>query len=150
MRLQSERLPNPQYCALVQTRGFGHQTRAPVRRLPGPALKGHGDHLLDLRVGNLAGLAGTRRIEQSVQTPIDEALAPLAYRSQRHAQTLRDLRIRLALRTSQHDACAQRQRLRRRTTPCPLHQAVVLFDRQTQWPQRPSCSHIRLPVMTLL
>lgn len=150
MRPQPDRLPNSCERRLVHTRCFGHQPRAPVRRLLGPALKRHGEHVFDLGIGDLARLSRTRRIEQSVQPLIDKASPPLADRLQCHAQTLRHLRIGRPLGTAQHDARSQRQRLRRGAAPHPLDQAVVLFDRESQLRQWPSRTRVRLPMMTLL
>jgi len=147
--LQAERLPNAKDCRLVQPRGLGHQTRAPVRRLTRPALQRRGDHLLHLRVGDLARLARARGIEQSVQPLLDKAAAPLAYRLYRHATTLRNLPIGRPLCTRQHDARPQRKRLRGGATPRPFQQPIVLFGRERQLRQCPSRNHVRLLVMTL-
>jgi hypothetical protein len=141
MRLQAKGPPDAQHGRLVQTAGLGHQPRAPVRGFLGSPLQRHRQHLFDLRIADPARLPRPRRIDQPVEPLLDEALPPLADRLQRHAQPLRHLRVRGPLRAAEHDARPQGERLRRPASPCPLDQAVVLFERQFQLRQRSSGTH---------
>jgi hypothetical protein len=59
-----------------------------------------------------------------------------------YAQSWRDFAVSRSFGTRQHDACTQRQRLRRLATTRPLHKSIGLFARQAQWAGRfelPEC-----------
>lgn len=142
MPLQTKGAPNAPHRGLVQTGRFGHLPGAPMRRIRRLALQRARDHFFHLRVVNLARLTGAGRIQQTVQAQVDEPLAPFAHCLQRHVQTPGHLTVEFAMRTRQHDACAQRQRLRTLAASRPFGQAIVFFHGQRQLRQPSSSSRL--------
>jgi hypothetical protein len=87
MRLEPERLPDPVHGGLVQPDLGGHRTRRPMRRIARRGLQGLDDHLLGLGVGDLSRQPRSRLIGQALQAVLGKAIAPPAYRTDRHTES---------------------------------------------------------------
>ena len=88
---------------------------------------------LPLRVADLARCPGPRFVQQPVQTLGDESPSPLAHGLWAQSQGGAHGRVVLPLRTGQHDAGTQSQRLYRLRPPCPGLQGLLLFATQDQF-----------------
>ena len=125
MRLQAERLPDSRNRGLRQPRDIGEAARRPLRRLGRRAFERAGNHVDDLIVGRFARRAGPRLVRQPRQAPHAKPFAPFADAIGRRRHPLSHGAIRRAVRTRQHDACAQRQALGRLGPARPLLQRAA-------------------------
>ena len=108
---------------LVQPDLGGHRARRPVRRVARRALQRLGDHLLDLRVGDLARLPRPRLIQQPIQPELAQTADATCRPCCGAPPAARRSRVLLSpLGRRQHDPRPQRQRaaavLRRRVHAC--------------------------------
>lgn len=117
-RLQAERAPDTRDGSLIETRCFRHLPRAPMRCVGELALQRVRNDFVHLRAVNFARLAGTGRIEQTVERKVDKPPPPLSHPLYGHAQALRAIPDQLAMR-------AQRQRLPILAASRPFDQAIV-------------------------
>ena len=78
MRFQAKRPPNAQNGVLRQTRCLGHPAGAPVSGVFRERLQSAGYDLLDLGVGDLAGLSRTGCIGQARQSVWGKPQSPFA------------------------------------------------------------------------
>ena len=143
MRLQAERTPDARDGCLRHLHLAGHRARAPVRGVARHGFQRASNHHVDLGVIDGSRRACARRIQQPVQTLIDEALTPLRDGLLCDVQVCGHRLIGQALRAAQHDARTQRQGLRCLTAQRPGLKLLALVLCQHQlclW----SSSH-RLP-----
>src|SRR6266542_1056369 len=112
---------------------FGHRRPRPVRGILGRLLQGGHHYGLDLLVGDRAGCARPRLVDQPGQPARDEPGPPLGDRLGPNPQLGGDRLVRRALGAGQHDPTPQRQRLRRFRPPRPAHQRLALLIGQHQW-----------------
>jgi site-specific DNA recombinase len=93
VRLQPERLPDPQHRRLRQAHLARHRPRRPMRGVLGRALQGLDDHRLDLRVGDRARPPGPRLVGQPVEAMLGEPATPLAHHRAVNPEPPRDLGV---------------------------------------------------------
>jgi hypothetical protein len=140
LRLEAEGAPDPDDGGLAHAGGPGHGPGRPVVRVGWGFLQGLGDHLLDLGIGDRAGHAGPRLINQAFQVSPQEAGAPFADGLLMHAQLGTGLHVRQPLGAGQHHPAPQGQRLAadRSLGPSPEGLAFVVgqHDRWCGSPRR--------------
>jgi hypothetical protein len=78
MRLEAEGVPDPANRGAAEAALFGHAAPAPMSRVSGKLFQGGGHHLLHLLVADLAGSPASGFIEETSETSLDVAGAPLA------------------------------------------------------------------------
>ena len=105
-RLRSESPPNAHDGRLGQAGFLCHEPRAPVRAVGRHRFQGFRDYLFDLCVGDRAGSAGTRFVEQTFQTLHPKSLSPLAHRSPGDVQSFRDLPVAQSFAAAEDDTGA--------------------------------------------
>ena len=110
--LESEGLPDPSDAVVGDPGGFSHGAGAPVGRVFRGLLKGVGDDLFNLGVGDGAGCPGTWGVAKPLHTVFMEAVAPLSDRGLGDAQFLGGLLSIAALGKFENDPCAQGDSLR--------------------------------------
>lgn len=125
VRLQPERLPDSPDRGLRQPGDIGESARRPLRRLGRRAFKRAGHHVDDLIVGRFTRRAWPRLVGQPRQAPHATPFAPLADAVGRRRHSLSHGAIRRAIRTREHDACAQRPVLGRLGPARPLLQRAA-------------------------
>ena len=89
VRLQAERLPDPQHRRLRQADLARHRARRPMSGVLRRGLERLDDHLLDLVIGDRSRPPRARFIGQTVQPQPRETVAPLASRADRDSQPRR-------------------------------------------------------------
>src|ERR1051325_6479384 len=95
-----------------------------VRRL---LLQRLDDHPLDVFIGDLPRLAGTRLVVQAIDAPLGKATSPLANRRSIAPQLGRDLLTLLTVGRSQHDSASQGEGLCALRAPSPPLQHLSLL-----------------------
>lgn len=110
VRLQAKRAPHATDRHMTEAGRLRHLARAPVRRAARRRLQRAHNHLLDLRVGDLARRAGTRFVEQARHTIGDEPRPPLTHGGLRHPQASSDRCCRAPRRTPARAAPVARER----------------------------------------
>ena len=93
VRLEPKGLPDPANGRVTHARSLGHRTGAPVRATFRFRLESLDDDLLDVLVGELPRSSRTRFIQEPLEPPFDEAVAPLSDGLVRHAQLLRNCEV---------------------------------------------------------
>ncbi|AFT90081.1 hypothetical protein BUPH_08442 (plasmid) [Paraburkholderia phenoliruptrix BR3459a] len=88
-----------------------------------------------------ARLAGAHFVIESVDALIQKPKTPLAHRSARELQALRDRTVGLPVSRSQHDARPRDQRSRNRARTCDRYQLRALVFVQHQFRLRSSHRH---------
>src|SRR5215471_10707259 len=111
MRLQSERMPDPNDSILRETCLRSHQPSAPVRAVRGHRFQRLGYDLFNLLVRNLPRCADPWLIQQAVQTELPKSFPPLADRCTRNMQLLGDFCVAHPLPTGKYDAGTHRHGL---------------------------------------
>lgn len=111
MRLQSERMPDPNDSVLRQTRLRSHQPSAPVGAVLGHRFQRLGYDFFNLLIRNLPRCADPRLIQQAVQTELPKSFPPLADRRTSNMQLLGDFRVAHPLPPGKHDAGTHRHGL---------------------------------------
>ena len=119
---------------------LGHLGPGPMRGVLRCRLQGCDHHVLDLVDADRGRAAGARLVAEPVEAIRNEPATPLAHRRRGTAELASDRLVVGALRAPQHDARAQRQRLRRLRLTCPSGQLVTLFGGQGQLGFRASSS----------
>src|ERR1039458_1665668 len=76
MRSQGKGAPDAADCGLVDAGGLCHRGRRPMRGSGRLALQRAYDDLFNLGIAQLAGLSGTRLIEQAVQSTLSKPAPP--------------------------------------------------------------------------
>ena len=110
VRLQAKGAPHATDGHVAEAGRLRHLARAPVRRAARRRFQCAHDHLLDLRIGDLARRAGTRFVEQPGHAIGHEPRPPFAHGRRRHPQAARDRRVVAPLGARQHQARPSRQR----------------------------------------
>src|SRR5579862_7035956 len=106
VRLQGEELKDAMHGGLGQLVCLCCQANAPVGCSGWLLLKGAAQQNGNLFVGDRARAAWAKLIVEALETMLDEALPPLAYRRLRPVQTLANLRVRDAFGGPQHQLSA--------------------------------------------
>jgi hypothetical protein len=127
VRLQPKSPPDTADRALTKPTALGHGTRAPVRCISRRALQGKPYHTFNLRVTDLARCPRTWLVQQTVQPPFQETLAPFADGLRRHSEFARYHDVGISCHTLKHDPRPLRQRLRSLGPAYPFLQTLPLF-----------------------
>lgn len=127
-RFQSERPPDLRHRLMRDPVLGGQRPRRPMRRIRRGRLQRVDHDLLDEIIGDRPLCAGTRFVDQPVETPLGEPLAPLRHRRRVAADLGGDLATgQIGVLAEQHDLAAHRQRLRTRVPARPTLQLSALI-----------------------
>src|ERR1035441_10026644 len=147
MRSQGKGAPDAADCGLVDACGLCHRAGRPMSGSGRLALQRAYDDLFNLGIAQLAGLSGTRLIEQAVQSTLIKPAPPFTDCLNTLMRLCRDGRGAQPLSGTQNNARPHRKSLGSCPSPRPALQGTALLPAQFQLRQSTSSSHDLAHVM---